>query len=225
MAAMPQPSYPVLALLAAKARFYPAFNEPSAIAKQPLQGRVTITREGILGDEQADRRYHGGPDKALHHYAFDHHASWAQSWGEALPLGQPGGFGENIATTGLVEEQVLLGDRFRLGTALIEVSHGRQPCFKLNHRFNRASVVAEIVKTGRCGWYYRVIEEGHCEVGAGVDLRLEQVAEGLAQWPVARLFRVLVGGGHKADSAALAELAALPQLAEAWRTRARELQG
>ena len=131
-----------------------------------------------------------------------------------------GAFGENIATQGLTEDQVLLGDRFRLGTALIEVSHGRQPCWKLGHRFCHPSLAARIVQNGRCGWYYRVLETG--EAQAGDELTL--VERGLEAWPVSSLFHVLIGGGHKADRGVLPELAALPVLAAAWRQRAEDLQ-
>jgi MOSC domain-containing protein YiiM len=212
-------SYPVLAILAGPIAPFRGPDEPSAIAKQPVSGRVRIGFEGIEGDQQADRKHHGGPDKALHHYAFDHYPTWAQDLGDHPLLQSPGGFGENIATMGLTEGDVLLGDRFRLGTALIEVSHGRQPCWKLGHRFGHAPMAAKIVKNGRCGWYYRVLEEGDVAAGDG----LTRVERGLAEWPITRLFHLLIGGGHKADPSALPYLASLPVLAQAWRDRAAEL--
>jgi len=132
-----------------------------------------------------------------------------------------GGFGENISTLGLVENDVWLGDRFRLGSALIEVSHGRQPCWKLGHRLGNRHVAGWVTATGRCGWYYRVIEEGAVAPGD----RLVRAGRGLADWPISHLFQLLLGGGHNADRAGLAALADLPVLAEAWRMRARELLG
>lgn len=212
--------YALLALLTGRIAPFRAPDEPSAIAKHPVDGPVSIGPEGILGDEQADRKHHGGPDKALHHYAFDHYAAWADDLGGHPLLAAPGGFGENISTLGLTESDVWLGDRFRLGTALIEVSHGRQPCWKLGHRFDHAPMAARIVKNRRSGWYYRVLEPGV----ARAEDRLALVERGLPDWPVDRLFHVLIGGGHKADRAALPHLAALPVLAAAWRQRAVELQ-
>jgi len=212
--------YAILALLAGRIAPFRASDEPSAIAKQPVDGPVSIGIEGFSGDEQADRKHHGGPDKAIHHYAFDHYATWAEELGDHPLLAVPGGFGENISTSGLTEADVLLGDRFRLGTALIEVSHGRQPCWKLGHRFGHAPMVARIVKNRRSGWYYRVLEPGVAQAGD----RLTLVERGLEAWPVDRLFHVLIGGGHKADPAVLPHLAALPVLAQAWRERAGELQ-
>ncbi len=197
-----------------------AADEPSAIAKAPTAGPVAVGPMGLAGDEQADRKHHGGVDKAIHHYAFDHYPAWRTALGDHPLLAAPGGFGENISTLGLTEANVWLGDRFRLGTALIEVSHGRQPCWKLGHRFGYAPLAADIVRNGRCGWYYRVIEAGVVQAGDA----LTRVERGMADWPIERLFRVLIGGGHKADRAVLGDLAAMPVLAEAWRQRATELQ-
>ncbi len=193
--------------------------EPSAIAKAPVSGPVAVTRLGLAGDEQANPVHHGGPDKALHHYPYDHYAHWRGVLDDHPLLAMPGAFGENIATLGLTEDAVWLGDRFRLGTALVEVSHGRQPCSKLDHRFGRKGVCAGIVRNGRSGWYYRVVEEG--VLGPGDTITL--VERGLPAWSLARLFAVLVGGER--DQAGARELAGLAVLAEAWRARAAQLAG
>lgn len=212
-------STPILAVMTGAATRFRDADEHSAIAKRPVDGPVRVGFLGIEGDEQADRKHHGGPDKAIHHYAFDHYPAWKGDLGDHDLLNAPGGFGENISTLGLTEDQVLLGDRFRLGSALIEVSHGRQPCWKLGHRFGHAPLAAKIVKNLRSGWYYRVIEEGVVQAGDQLVL----VERGLADWPVSRLFHVLIGGGHKADPSVLPDLAAMPVLAQAWRGRAAEL--
>jgi MOSC domain-containing protein YiiM len=209
----------VLALLTGKATPFRAPDEPSAIAKSPIAGPVAIGPLGLAGDEQADPIHHGGRDKAIHHYPFEHYAQWRAELGDHPLLAQPGSFGENISTLGLTEDAVLLGDRFQLGTALIEVSHGRQPCWKLAHRFGRADLTARVVQTGRAGWYYRVLEPGHAVAGD----RLQLVERGLAEWNLARLFAVLVAGKGGRDVAALRELAELKVLAGAWRFRASEL--
>jgi MOSC domain-containing protein YiiM len=195
--------------------------EPSAIAKLPVSGPVAVGALGLAGDEQADRRVHGGPDKALHHYPRDHYAAWRAELGDLAPIDQAGAFGENISTTGLTEGDLRIGDRFRLGTALVEVSHGRQPCWKLDHRFGGAAILKRVVQTGRCGWYYRVLEPG--TVAAGDDLAL--VERGAADWTVARVFHLLIGGGHRAEPETLSHLAALPALADAWRAKAAALAG
>lgn len=188
--------------------------ELSAITKRPREGRVQVLAEGLAPDEQADRRVHGGPEMALHLYPLDHHAFWRGEIGDHAALDEPGGFGSNLAVSGLTEDMVHIGDRFRLGSALIEISQPRQPCWKIEHRFGQTGMVARIVETGRCGWYFRVIETG--EVAAGDSL--ERIATGAADWSVARAFAALVAG--KASRAELAELAELPTLAPKMRAKA-----
>jgi MOSC domain-containing protein YiiM len=186
--------------------------ELSAIAKRPCDGMLQVLAEGLAPDEQADRRVHGGPEMALHLYPMDHHAWWRGRIGDHEALDEPGGFGTNFAVSGLTEDMVHIGDRFRLGTALIEISQPRQPCWKIEHRFGNKGMVAAIIKSGRCGWYFRVIETGEVQAGDA----LERVAIGALEWTVAQVFSVLVAGkGSQADYAALAALPALtPRLRE-----------
>lgn len=214
-------SYRVDALLTGRARRFGARGEASAIAKAPVAGARRVGFLGIDGDEQADLSVHGGPDKAVHHYPRDHYPFWTETLDGHALLGAPGAFGENVSTSGLVEEEACLGDRYRLGGALIEISQGRQPCWKLGHRFGDARVPAIVVRTGKSGWYYRVIEEG--DVAAGEALRL--VDRPLPHWTVARLFRLLIGGAGRHEPAALRELAGLEVLAGNWRRRAEKLIG
>ena len=191
----------------------------SAIAKQPVSGAVRIGWLGLAGDSVADPLHHGGWDKAIHLYPQDHYGWWRERKPGHPLLEKPGAFGENIASRGMTEEEVCLGDRFSLGSAVVEVSHGRQPCWKLDHRFGARDVMATIVKTARCGIYFRVLREGEAEAGAMMKL-LERP---LPQWSIARLFRLLIGGGHKDEPDAVRALADMPVLAEAWRDRARKL--
>jgi MOSC domain-containing protein YiiM len=202
----------VLALLAGKAVPF-ANGESSAIAKWYLDGPVEIGLLGIIDDEQADPRYHGGPDKALHLYPQDHYARWqAEAPGHPL-LNLAGAFGENIASTGLTEDQVCIGDRFRLGSALIEISQGREPCWKLAHRMDWPKLPKLIVKEGLCGWYFRVIEPG--TASAGDDLVL--VDRPYPQWNVLRVFMAVVA---RAPEPELAAIASLPPLFGGWREHA-----
>ena len=191
----------------------------SAIAKQPVSGAVRIGWLGLAGDSVADPAHHGGWDKAIHLYPQDHYGWWRERKPGHPLLEKPGAFGENIASRGMTEEEVCLGDRFSLGSAVVEVSHGRQPCWKLDHRFGARDVMATIVKTARCGIYFRVLREGEAEAGAMMEL-LERP---LPQWSIARLFRLLIGGGHKGEPDAVRALADMTVLAEAWRDRARKL--
>jgi len=193
---------------------------PSGIAKSPVDGPVRVTTVGLDIDEQGDPRHHGGPEKALHHYPRDHYAGWRQELagqgGNVAPLDHPGAFGENLSTVGVTEADVCVGDRYRLGTALLEVSQARQPCWKLNHRFGFAGMSRAVQGSGRTGWYYRVIEEG--EIAAGD--RLELVNRPYPQWTLQRLLHVLYV--DRLNYAALADMAELPCLAESWRKLARQ---
>ncbi len=193
--------------------------ELSAFAKRPREGPVQIHAEGLAPDEQADRTVHGGPEQALHLYPLDHHAFWRGEIGDHPALDEPGGFGSNLAVTGLTEDMVHIGDRFACGTALIEVSRPRAPCWKIEHRFGHKGMVAAIIRSGRCGWYFRVIETG--EVAAGDSL--ERVAIGAAEWSVARVFRALTAG--KATQDELAQLAELSALSPYLRAKAAAKRG
>ncbi|AMK18348.1 MULTISPECIES: MOSC domain-containing protein [Sphingobium] len=191
----------------------------SAIAKRPVDGMVRIGWLGLEGDGVADPIHHGGWDKAIHLYPQDHYGWWRERKPGHPLLAAPGAFGENIASHGMTEEEICLGDRFSLGSALVEVSHGRQPCWKLDHRFGSRDVLAAIIKTGRSGLYFRVLREGEAEANS----RMELLDRPLPQWPIARVFRLLIGGGHKAEPDAVRALAELSVLAEVWRDRARKL--
>ncbi|WP_137128442.1 MOSC domain-containing protein [Roseomonas sp. HF4] len=189
----------------------------SAVAKQPREGRLAVGRLGLEGDEQGDPRHHGGPEKAVHVYALGHYRAWlAELAGYRAALAvltAPGAFGENLAVTGLDEATVCIGDAWRFGSALLEVSQARQPCWKLDDRFGVPGMARRVQQTGRTGWYCRVLEPG--EVAADARPRLERRPH--PGWPLTRLVGLLFH--DMLDPAALAEAAALPELAE----RARDL--
>ncbi len=190
--------------------------ETSAIVKRPREGPVQFLKDGLAPDEQADRRVHGGPEMAVHLYPLAHHEFWREKLGPLEILDEPGAFGSNLAISDLTENEVHIGDRFRVGTALLEISQPRQPCWKIEHRFDRKGMVATIVKTGRCGWYLRVLEFGEAEAGD----TMERVEIGHEQWSVARTFAALMAGN--ASEADLNELAQLPRLAPKLQNRAAE---
>lgn len=175
------------ALLTGKAVPYTRPGSHSGIDKQPRAGLIRITEWGLAGDEQGDLRVHGGIDKAVHHYPFEHYASWRDEMGAHPMLEAPGAFGENISTQGLTEATVCLGDRFELGDVLLEVSQGRQPCWKLNDRFGVPDMARRVQDSGRSGWYYRVLHAGHAQAGDALTL-IERPHPG---WPLARLAALL----------------------------------
>ncbi|WP_187336661.1 MOSC domain-containing protein [Novosphingopyxis iocasae] len=192
----------------------------SAIARDPVEGPVELGWTGFEGDQVADPVHHGGWDKAVHLYPSDHYPFWRKKLPDHDRLRRFGAFGENITAPGFAEHEVKIGDRFRMGDALVEISHGRQPCWKLDHHFGRPDMMATIVNTGRSGLYLRVIEQAAVAAGDAIE-RTERPDH---DWTVARAFALLIQPG-KRDPGALKDLAQLETLAEAWRQRARGLAG
>jgi MOSC domain-containing protein YiiM len=190
------------------------------------EDRVRLNYLGFDGDQVADTSVHGGPDKAVHFYPVEHYAAWrAHLKMKGQPthpfLDMPGGFGENIAASGLTEDKVRIGDRFRIGTALVEIAQGRQPCWKIDHHFGVHGMTAAVITTGRCGLYFRVIEEGLVSAGDAL-VQLERAPH---DWTVARTFRLLIAGGHREEGVmdGLVALAEMAVLADSWRIRAAQL--
>ncbi len=184
----------------------------SGIDKKPTPGPWRIGPAGLSGDETADRRHHGGADKALHHYALDHYPDWRREIGDSPLLDAPGAFGENLSTIGWTEETVCVGDVVRFGKALLQVSQGRQPCFKLNLRFGLRKMASHVQQSGRTGWYYRVLEGGLAQEGDALDL----IERPCPDWPLERLSTLLYHDRRNREG--LAGMAALTQLAEGWRS-------
>lgn len=185
----------------------------SAIVKELVACAVRVTARGLDGDEHADLVHHGGPDKAVHAYPLAHYATWAAD----LPSDgmEVGAFGENLTVAGVTEADICLGDRWRVGEVLLEVSQARQPCWKLNVRFGVPDMARRVQASGRTGWYFRVLEEGSVAQGARGSLTSRPQPD----WPLTRVARVLYRDLH--DRAALAELAAMPGIPEGWRELAR----
>jgi MOSC domain-containing protein YiiM len=134
----------------------------SAIGKEPVEGRVRVTGEAVDGDAQADRRVHGGPDKAVYAYAVEDTAWWAAELGR--PLG-PGMFGENLTVEGMDVSGARIGERWRIGAVELEVAQPRFPCAKLGIRFGDPRMVKRFGEAGRPGAYLRIVAPG--EIGAG----------------------------------------------------------
>ena len=205
-------------LLIGKVESFGPKGQQSAYRKKKFDSSIAITTLGLQGDEQADLTNHGGEDKALLHYAYDHYAYWQKQKPQHVEhLRQPGAFGENISTLGFTEETVCIGDSYQIGTAKVEISQGRQPCWKLGHRFNDSLMVRAVVETGRCGWYYRVLVPGAVCIGDSIQL----LQRPNPQWTVSRVFKLLIAGENDLNS--ITELSELSQLSEHWRIRALKL--
>ncbi|WP_108816107.1 MOSC domain-containing protein [Loktanella sp. Alg231-35] len=185
--------------------------DPSAIGKTAASGLHQIDENGFVEDAQADLENHGGRDKAIHHYAADHYPSWITEGG--IPDNSvPAAFGENISTRGLTEDILCIGDILRLGTAVVQISQGRQPCWKVSEHTQNTRMAYLFQKTGRTGWYYRVLENGRASIGEDVHL-LERPQP---EWSVKRVTAARLTRRVSTEDAAI--LAIMPELADGWRT-------
>ncbi|MGB7211790.1 MAG: MOSC domain-containing protein [Gemmatimonadales bacterium] len=182
----------------------------TAIDKRPVQGPVQIGKLGIHRDQQADARHHGGPSRALCCYVRAHQEAWAREWDRPV---EPGAFGENLTLGGLDESTVHIGDRFRVGTALIEVTSARGPCATLSARLGVPDIVARIRMNGWTGWYCRVIDEGAAAAGMPLVLEYREPA-GIS---VLEAYRIKKDKG--APTAVVERLLAVPALCPEWRAR------
>jgi MOSC domain-containing protein YiiM len=142
----------------------------SGFRKQCVEGPVKVEHLGLLGDAQADLTVHGGPEKAVYAYGAEHYAAWSIDYPEHREQLVAGGFGENLTVQGILEGEICVGDVHRLGTAVLQVCQPRQPCFKLALYFDDNRLPKAMVRNGRAGWYYRVIEPGEINAGDAVSL-------------------------------------------------------
>lgn len=157
----------------------------TGIFKSPMQGPAMLRATNLDGDRQADLTVHGGPDKAVYAYPAEHFSAWETELQEPkLPWGS---FGENFTTEGMVEVEVFIGDRYRIGSAVVMVTTPRLPCFKLAAKFKRDDIIKRFVQSGRSGFYFSVIEEGEVAAGDAIAL-LERETLTLSVAEVNRLY-------------------------------------
>jgi MOSC domain-containing protein YiiM len=187
--------------------------ETTSIWKSPVDGRVPVRGVNVAGDDQADREVHGGPDKAVYAYAREDTAWWEKELGRDLDLGA---FGENLTVEGMDVTRAVVGERWELGSVVLEVAQPRIPCWKLGARMGDPAFPVHFAAAGRPGAYLRIVEEG--EVGAGDEIHVRDRPEhGLTVGDVARIY-------HQERGRANALLAA-PELAPEWREWALKRTG
>ncbi len=190
---------------------------PSGFFKQSVMGHVAVDLLGLAGDEQADRKVHGGPDKAVYAYPIEGYPAWIDEFPTRRRTLVPGGMGENLCTAGLTEDAVHIGDVMRVGEAVFQVTQPRQPCFKLGLYHREPKMVRRMIETARCGWYLRVLEPGAVAAGDRITI-IERQEKG---WTIRR-FAALIAL-KTIDAETLAEIVAMPGLADSWRLRALRL--
>jgi MOSC domain-containing protein YiiM len=186
----------------------------TGIFKEPRAGRIKIHALGIEGDGQADPKNHGGIYMAVYSYPFEHYDHWSRELGRNdFVFGQ---FGENLTITGLTEDDVHIGDMFRMGTALLEVTQPRVPCFKLAHRMDAPDFPKRFTASGRTGFYQRVLVEG--EIGAGDTMeRVKTDARGVTVREMMRLMHI-----DRKDFPMIEKAVEIPALTPSWRDELKE---
>lgn len=191
----------------------------SGIWKSPVFGRLQLDLTNLDGDAQADLKNHGGPDKAICCYAAEHYPGWRGTLEKSESEFPFGAFGENWTLTGMTEDIICIGDTYTVGTARVQVSQPRMPCWKLGRRWKLPDLHSQVRDSGHTGWYLRVLETG--EVGPGDMLSLLERPQ--PEWTVARINDAMYV--QKDDEALSYELGRLPLLAEAWRSPFRRRAG
>lgn len=185
----------------------------TSIFKAPVEGRVAVRRNNIAGDEQSDLTVHGGPHKAVYCYPEEHYSFWREQVPDMRLV--PPMFGENLTTRGLSEEEINIGDQLRVGSALLQVTQPRMPCYKLGIRFGRVDIVKRFWVSGRPGIYFSVIEEGEVAAGDPIE-RISSAKDGISVADVVALFR------GKKKSPDLLERALRAPLFGGWKEGLRE---
>ncbi len=180
----------------------------TAIHKQPVEEKIYLDVTGFKGDGVANKRVHGGADKAVCVYCIDHYPHWQSLYGKPLAYGA---FGENLSVTGLPETQVHIGDVFRIGEVRVQCTQPRQPCRTLSRFWDRPDLIQQVQSTGFSGYYLRVLEPGWIEPGAAVHL----IESGPGSFSVDAANKLMYK--NKSDAEQLRRILAIEPLSESWR--------
>ncbi|MBL4639008.1 MAG: MOSC domain-containing protein [Kordiimonadaceae bacterium] len=195
----------------------------TAIFKAPVHGSIRVSSVGLDGDMQANKKHHGGLDKAIHIYPANHYAHWQSEYPDMARAFVPGSFGENLIVSGLLEEEICIGDQITCGSVTLEVSQARQPCWVLAKKFSIKEFAKSLDKSGKTGFYCRVLVEGAMEQNQKISV----VTRPNPRWDLFRTRQILFGKDKNAIALdALRELSTLPALSVPWKAHAaRKLQG
>jgi ferredoxin-NADP reductase/MOSC domain-containing protein YiiM len=194
----------------------------SGIAKSVCAGPAFIAEQRIADDEYGSPHLHGGAEQVILQYPEEHYAAWQEEFPESAERLQAGGFGENFVASGFNESNICIGDIVEVGEARLQVSMPRQPCFRLNHRFEQSTMARRVQQTGRTGWYYRVLKPG--AVGSGDALRI--VERRHPEWTISKIQHYLyvdTGNVEAMETLAGLELMA-PLIRDLFRKRLQSLE-
>jgi MOSC domain-containing protein YiiM len=181
----------------------------TGIFKKPVSGTVMLRTLNLDGDRQADLSVHGGPFKAVYGYPSEHYKYWQHELpGQDLPWGA---FGENFSTEGLSEDDLHVGDRFRIGGAILMVRQLRMPCYKLVAKFKRNDMIDRFLHSSRSGFYFSVEQEGEVREGNAIEL-LSQNPDGIT---ITEMNRIVAHDRYNREL--LQKAVATPELPESWR--------
>jgi MOSC domain-containing protein YiiM len=176
---------------------------PSGFIKRAVAGAVRVGPLGLDGDAQADLTVHGGPEKAVYGYAANHYPTWAMDFPALAKRFQAGSMGENLTVAALNEDDICVGDVHAIGSALLQVCQPRQPCFKLALAMGESRLGKAMVRNGRSGWYYRVLQDG--AISAGDEVRLAERPN--PDFAFSRLVTIVnLGGATMAEMRVMAEM-------------------
>lgn len=202
-----------VALFVGGIRPLPQSGRPTGMYKAPVTQPVALTAAGFVGDVQADRRVHGGPDKAVHLYPARHYAVLAEAFPQVEDQLVPGSLGENISSAEIDENDVHIGDIWSLGTARLQVCQPRSPCWKIDERFGTEGMAAFIAQHRLTGWYWRVLTVG--QISPADRLVRERAAE--QAFTIAEALELCAM--HRPALGDLESLAAAAGIAENWRRK------
>ena len=181
----------------------------SAVVKHPVDGPITVNESGLAGDDQADKRHHGGIEKAVLAYSADHYPAWRGELRMRDLLF--GAFAENLTLAGIGEDNVCIGDTWTIGSVHFQVSQPRQPCWKIARRWKQPNLVKRIIENGRSGWYLRVLRAGEIDLNQSCCLLERPYPE----WTISRANTLMYS--RTSTRAEMLELISLDLLSSTWK--------
>ena len=183
--------------------------ELTGIGKSPVQA-FEVKKTGIVGDDVANHKFHGGPDRVVCFYPFEHYSYWEEVFQRKLILPA---FGENITATGMTEEQVCIGDIYKIGDTILQITQGRVPCVTISNYNEEKQLLKKVIETTQTGYFFRVLEEGTIMFDSEITLLEKHSNEISVSFATQILFH------QKQDKASIEKILTVDVLAEDWRNR------